>query len=75
MKCGTLYDGQGTSAWCRRHFDSLLRNEILPSLRNSAAIALVALSGFQRTRDGGDGATLAPLQEISTQLDRIPRTI
>jgi PAS domain S-box-containing protein len=50
---------------------SLLRNEILPSLRNSAAIALVALLVSTGLAMVVSGATLAPLQEISTQLDRI----
>ena len=50
---------------------SLLRNEILPGLRNSAAIALVALLVSTGLAMVVSGATLAPLQEISTQLDRI----
>jgi len=50
---------------------SLLRNEILPSLRNSAAIALVALLVSTGLAMVVSGATLAPLQDISTQLDRI----
>ena len=50
---------------------SLLRNEIMPSLRNSAAIALVALLVSTGLAMVVSGATLAPLQEISTQLDRI----
>ena len=50
---------------------SLLRNEILPSLRNSAAIALVALLVSTGLAMVVSGATLAPLQGISTQLDRI----
>jgi signal transduction histidine kinase len=50
---------------------SLLRNEILPSLRTSAAIALVALLVSTGLAMVVSGATLAPLQEISTQLDRI----
>ncbi|HLZ12965.1 MAG TPA: ATP-binding protein [Candidatus Acidoferrum sp.] len=50
---------------------SLLRNEVLPSLRNSAAIALVALLVSTGLAMVVSGATLAPLQEISTQLDRI----
>ncbi len=50
---------------------SLLRNEILPSLRNSAAIALVALLVSTGLAMVVSGATLAPLHEISTQLDRI----
>src|SRR5882724_8296541 len=48
---------------------SLLRNEIMPSLRNSAAIALVALLVSTGLAMVVSGATLAPLQEISTQLD------
>ncbi len=50
---------------------ALLRNEIMPSLRNSAAIALVALLVSTGLAMVVSGATLAPLQEISTQLDRI----
>ena len=50
---------------------SLLRAEIMPSLRNSAAIALVALLISTGLAMVVSGATLAPLQEISTQLDRI----
>jgi PAS domain S-box-containing protein len=50
---------------------SLLRNEIMPSLRNSAAIALVALLVSTGLAMVVSGATLAPLQDISTQLDRI----
>src|SRR5215470_15666913 len=50
---------------------SFLRNYILPSLRNSAAIALVALLVSTGLAMVVSGATLAPLQEISTQLDRI----
>ncbi|HLK03966.1 MAG TPA: ATP-binding protein [Candidatus Acidoferrum sp.] len=50
---------------------SLLRAEIMPSLRNSAAIALVALLVSTGLAMVVSGATLAPLQEISTQLDRI----
>ncbi len=50
---------------------ALLRNEILPSLRTSAAIALVALLVSTGLAMVVSGATLAPLQEISTQLDRI----
>jgi len=50
---------------------ALLRNEILPSLRNSAAIALVALLVSTGLAMVVSGATLAPLQDISTQLDRI----
>lgn len=50
---------------------SLLRAAILPSLRNSAAIALVALLVSTGLAMVVSGATLAPLQEISTQLDRI----
>lgn len=50
---------------------ALLRAEIMPSLRNSAAIALVALLISTGLAMVVSGATLAPLQEISTQLDRI----
>ena len=50
---------------------SFLRNDIMPSLRNSAAIALVALLISTGLAMVVSGATLAPLQEISTQLDRI----
>ena len=50
---------------------SFLRNDILPSLRNSAAISLVALLVSTGLAMVVSGATLAPLQEISTQLDRI----
>ena len=50
---------------------SLLRAEIMPSLRNSAAIALVALLISTGLAMVVSAATLAPLQEISTQLDRI----
>src|SRR5262249_49557773 len=48
-----------------------LKDYILPSLRNSAAIALVALLVSTELAMVVSGATLAPLQEISTQLDRI----
>src|SRR5262249_42464886 len=48
---------------------SFLRNYILPSLRNSAAIALVALLVSTGLAMVVSGATLAPLQDISTQLD------
>src|SRR5579859_456291 len=50
---------------------SFLRNDILPSLRNSAVIALVALLVSTGLAMVVIGATLAPLQDISTQLDRI----
>src|SRR5260221_4558689 len=50
---------------------SLLRNEILPSLRNSAAIALVALLVSTGLAMVVSVATLASLQEVSTPLDRI----
>lgn len=50
---------------------SLLRAAIMPSLRTSAAIALVALLISTGLAMVVSGATLAPLQEISTQLDRI----
>src|SRR5262245_41705222 len=50
---------------------SLLRAEIMPSLRNSAAIALVALLISTGLAMVVSGATLAPLQDISMQLDRI----
>src|SRR5215475_12205227 len=50
---------------------SLLRAAIMPSLRTSAAIALIALLISTGLAMVVSGATLAPLQEISTQLDRI----
>ncbi len=49
----------------------LLRNEITPSLRTSAAIALVALLVSTGLAMVVSGATLAPLRDISAQLDRI----
>lgn len=50
---------------------SFLRNDILPSLRSSATIALVALLVSTGLAMVVIGATLAPLQDISAQLDRI----
>jgi len=49
----------------------LLRNEITPSLRTSGAIALVALLISTGLAMVVSGATLAPLRDISAQLDRI----
>ena len=49
----------------------LLRNEITPSLRTSAAIALVALLVSTGLAMVVSGATLASLRDISAQLDRI----
>lgn len=49
----------------------LLRNEITPSLRTSGAIALVALLVSTGLAMVVSGATLAPLRDISAQLDRI----
>lgn len=49
----------------------LLRNAISPSLRTSGAIALVALLISTGLAMVVSGATLAPLRDISAQLDRI----
>ena len=49
----------------------LLRDAILPSLRTSGAIALVALLVSTGLAMVVSGATLAPLRDISAQLDRI----
>jgi PAS domain S-box-containing protein len=49
----------------------LLREAILPSLRTSGAIALVALLVSTGLAMVVSGATLAPLRDISAQLDRI----
>ena len=49
----------------------LLRDAISPSLRSSGAIALVALLVSTGLAMVVSGATLAPLRDISIQLDRI----
>src|SRR5215468_2220504 len=49
----------------------LLRNDIAPALRTSATIALVALLVATGLAMVVTGATLAPLRDISAQLDRI----
>ncbi|HVO56204.1 MAG TPA: ATP-binding protein [Dongiaceae bacterium] len=49
----------------------LLREAISPSLRTSGAIALVALLASTGLAMVVSGATLAPLRDISAQLDRI----
>jgi PAS domain S-box-containing protein len=49
----------------------LLRDAISPSLRTSGAIALVALLVSTGLAMVVSGATLAPLRDISAQLDRI----
>ena len=49
----------------------LLRDAIAPSLRTSATIALVALLVATGLAMVVTGATLAPLRDISAQLDRI----
>jgi HAMP domain-containing protein len=49
----------------------LLRDAIMPSLRTSGAIALVALLISTGLAMVVSGATLAPLRDISAQLDRI----
>ena len=49
----------------------LLRNVISPTLRTSGAIALVALLVSTGLAIVVSGATLAPLRDISAQLDRI----
>jgi len=49
----------------------LLRDDIAPALRTSATIALVALLVATGLAMVVTGATLAPLRDISAQLDRI----
>jgi PAS domain S-box-containing protein len=49
----------------------LLRDAIMPGLRTSGAIALVALLVSTGLAMVVSGATLAPLRDISAQLDRI----